>query len=139
MEGLVFHWDDAAAFSKSDMARKKLLKQWTHTAKAFGVYNLMIIGDPASIPVVEDLEMTVQDFATYDAVRAAYPTHVYVVMTEVGEPIESITFPAEPSFLVAGSNYANPVINEGDITVSITALLPLWDVVAAGIVLHKAQ
>jgi len=139
MKGLVFHWDTAIAFDTSEIARKKLLKQWTHTIKAFGVYKLIVIGGGDLVPPMEDLEITMEKFTTYDEVLIAYPGHSRVVLVDTGTDVDSVVFPTGDVLFVLGSNYANPIVNEGDTTVSVSAIIPLWDVVAAGIVLHKAQ
>ena len=134
MRGLVFHYDNAEALARK--AHKRLLKQWTHTAKAFGVDHLLIIG--GDIPEIYDTEITIERFEDYPSVREAYPKNKYVVITESGKSLGSVKLPKDALY-VLGSNYSDPVVTEGDITVSIKAKIPLWDVVAAGIVLHKAQ
>lgn len=136
MRRLCFHWDEAEAFKKSDTARKKLLKQWTHTAKAFGVFDLIVVGAKANIPVIKDLEINIEVFSSYADVRTAYDNSEYVVITETGKG--EVAFPKDCIFVV-GSNYSNPQENEGDILVKIEADIPLWDVVAAGIILHRAR
>ena len=139
MNSLVFHWDEAEAYKKDQLAKKKLLKQWTHTAKAFGVYNLMVIGNSDSIPVLGDTEIAITQYDNYEQVRAAHKKAKYVVITEEGKPIESVKFPKKNVIFVVGSNYANPKINDKDITVAIKANIPIWDVVAAGIVMSRAM
>ena len=116
-----------------------MLKQWTHTAKAFGIYHLLIIGDEKAIPVLGDTEIKIEHFENYHQIRKQYKKHKYVVITEEGKDVEKVKFPTGNALYVVGSNYSNPAVNKGDLLVSIKANIPLWDVVAAGIVLHKAQ
>lgn len=137
MKGLVFHWDDNETLKADKRAQKRLLKQWTHTAKAFGIYHLLIIGK--EIPVINDSEIEIQTFETYNDVRAAYQDVKYIIITEDGKDLEKVKFPKSNVLFVLGSNYSNPQINDNDIIVSIEGNIPLWDVVAAGIVLYKAQ
>ena len=139
MNSLAFHWDEAEAFTKDQKAQKKLLKQWTHTAKAFGIYHLMVIGEETAIPVLGDIEVKIEFFDNYHQIRKAYPKSKYVVITEEGKDVEKVKFPSGDVIYVVGSNYSNPATNKGDVLVSIKANIPLWDVVAAGIVLYKAQ
>jgi len=136
MRKLCFHWDGAEAFRKDEVAKKKLLKQWTHTAKAFGIFNLIVIGDRDAIPIIGDIEVSIEYFDKYSDVRDIYPDEKYVVLTEKGK--REVEFPEDCIFVV-GSNYADPQENKGDILVGIKSGIPLWDVVAAGIILHKAQ
>lgn len=139
MKILVCHWDDAEAFKGNQKAKKKLLKQWTHTAKAFGIHHFIVIGEESAIPVLNDAEIKIDFYDNYHQVRKDYPKHKYVVMTEEGKDIEKVKFPTGDVIYVVGSNYSNPATNKGDVLVSIKAKIPLWDVVAAGIVLYKAQ
>lgn len=137
MKGLVFHWDDNETLKADKRAQKRLLKQWTHTAKAFGIYHLLIIGK--EIPVIDDNEIEISIYECYSDIRADYKDVKYVIITEDGEDLEKIMLPKSNVLFVLGSNYSNPQINDNDITVSIEGNIPLWDVVAAGIVLYKAQ
>ena len=139
MNKLAFHWDDAEALQSSALTQKKLLKQWTHTAKAFGIYNLIIIGDVDNIPKILDLELSIEYFNTEDNLREAYPDGQYILLTESGEDIETFTMPAGDSIFLLGSNYEDPIEMDKDYKIGITANIPLWDVVAAGIVLHKVK
>lgn len=132
MNGLVFHYDNAEALDRK--AHKRLLKQWTHTAKAFGIYHLIVIGK--KVPQINDAEITIEQFGSYQEVREAHPDEKYVVLTETGKDVDKFKFPKD-AFYVLGSNYAEPEIRQGDLTVSIAANIPLWDVVAAGIVLYR--
>jgi uncharacterized protein (DUF1330 family) len=133
VRGLVFHYDNAEVLDRK--AHKRLLKQWTHTAKAFGIDHLLIIGEA---PEIHDAEIVIDYYEDYQQIREAYPDNKYVVIIESGKPLGSVKLPKDALY-VLGSNYADPIVNEKDITVSIKADIPLWDVVAAGIVLHKAK
>lgn len=135
MPALVCHWDDSMVFKKADFARKKLLKQWTHTCKAFDIPHLIIIGKLNSIPILGDVGVKIEYFEDYSAVRQAYPNKTYIVIVEGGADLARFTHPKE-CFYVLGSNYSNPKILKGDLAVGIKAKIPLWDVVAAGIVLQ---
>lgn len=132
MRALVFHWDENQTFKSDERAQKRLLKQWTHTAKAFDVYKLLIVGNP---PQNNDAEITIETFDSYAEVREKYKSK-YVVITEKGK--DKVKYPKDCIFVV-GSNYSDPEVRKGDIAVSIKANIPLWDVVAAGIILDRAQ
>lgn len=136
MKGLVFHWDENEILKADKRAQKRLLKQWTHTAKAFGIYNLLIIGD--EIPINHDSEVTINIFKDYLHIRKKYSKYKYVVITEEGDNLKQVKFPTKNVLFVLGSNYSNPQVHDKDIAVSIEGNIPLWDVVAAGIVLHEA-
>lgn len=133
MNKLLFHWDDNEVLLADAHAQAKLLKQWTHTAKAFGIYDLLIIGNS---PVSGDVEITIEKFATYQEARDAYIDSQFVLLTEDGQDISAFAPPDGEVIYALGSNYANPIAHTGDATVGIAAAVPLWDVVAAGIVLH---
>ena len=138
MKALCFYWDESETLKADMRAQKRLLKQWTHTAKAFGISKLLIIGD--QVPVINDTEITIEVFKSYEYVRHCYDDYLYVVITEKGMDIEEINIPYSDNMLfVVGSNYSNPVEYEGDLLVGINANVPLWDVVAAGIVLHRSM
>ena len=138
MKALCFHWDESETLLADRRAQKRLLKQWTHTAKAFGVDTLIIIcdGDP---PVINDEEIKIELFPNYNDVREAYYSLEYVVITAVGLAFDEVKYPRQNVIFVVGSNYADPELMDGDIAVGIKGSIPLWDVVAAGIVLNKAQ
>lgn len=137
MKGLVFHWDENQTFKSSKRAQKRLLKQWTHTAKAFGFYNLLIIGK--DVPMINDTEINILVFNDYLEIREEYENYKYVIITEKGKDIDSVKFPTKDVLYVVGSNYSDPIVTDGDILVGIKGNIPLWDVVAAGIILHRAQ
>lgn len=132
MVKLCFHWDKNVSFLSDVKAQERLLKQWTHTAKAFGIYHLLIVGNP---PANNDAEMTIESFTNYQEIRDKY-TEQYVILTEHGTNLNDFTVPEGDLIYVLGSNYAEPVITAGDVTVGLDALIPLWDVVAAGVILY---
>lgn len=136
MKGLVFHWDEKLTLLADRSAQMRLMKQWTHTAKGFGAYHLCVIG---AAPDNYDSEVTIDRFNTYQEVRDKYRTYTYVVIINSGQDVESVKFPEGDVMFVVGSNYSDPVVNDGDVTVGISGSIPLYDVIAAGIVLHKAQ
>lgn len=135
MSKLCFHWDENQLLMADSRAQSRLLKQWTHTAKAFGVNHLLVIGSP---PKNNDNEITIETFKSYQDVREKYDSQ-YIVITEKGNDVFYVDFPEGDKIYVVGSNYANPEINNGDITVSIKAKIPLFDLVAASIVMYEAQ
>lgn len=135
MNKLVFHWDENVLLTMDERTQSRLLKQWTHTAKAFGIYHLLIIGKP---PANNDADILIEDFKSYQEIRDKYESN-YVVIIEGGKPIGEIEKPHGEIIYVVGSNYADPEVRAGDIAVGIKAGIPLFDLVAASIILHEAQ
>ncbi len=138
MIALLCHHDESAAFGRK--ASKRLLKMWTHTAKAFGISNLIVIGEKESVPYIGDEEIAIEVFSHISEARAKYSEFCWVVAHEEGYNVDEYTYelPEDVIFAV-GSNYADPVLYEDDIVVSIDSQIPLWDIVAAGIILHEAN
>lgn len=135
---LSFYWDNSEVFNASRKAQKRLLKQWTHTAKAFGIHTLLVIGK--EVPRITDREVELVRFDSYADVRMEYSKAQFVVITGQGtETIENANLPHKQIVFQLGSNYSDPEIRPNDITIKIDADIPLWDVVAAGIVLHGAR
>lgn len=139
------HWNDAEAFTKADFARKKILKQWTHTCKAFGVYHLIVIGDMDAIPVLGDVEIKVERFSTYAEVKDKYKNENFVVVASGGEDLKPFRHP-KSCIYVFGSNYAGdikPGKNDKCVGIKTAPLagyedkfFPLHDSAAAAIILH---
>lgn len=135
MKSLLFYWDVSEVFVGKKIS-KRLLKQWSHTAKAFGVSRLIIIGK--NIPKLLDAQIKIEVYESYSKARSEIDAQ-FVVIIESGKPLNDVIFPEEETVFVVGSNYSDPEVNDGDITVSIEAGIPLWDIMAATIVLHKAN
>lgn len=133
MNRLCFYWDDNVTLLADVKAQERLLKQWTHTAKGFGIYHLLVVGNA---PPNNDAEITIESFTTYQEIRDKYSTEQYVVLIEAGTDMDNFTALSGDLIYVLGSNYSDPIVIEGDVTVGLSASIPLWDVVAAGIVLY---
>lgn len=137
MRAICFYWDDGEILNRDIVCQRRLMKQWTHTAKAFGVHTLLCIVQNHMPELVFDVEVNFVCYTTLAQVRAAYPDHTFVVLTENGQPADVPNIPMEDVIYVTGSNYSEPATEEGDILVAYQSDIPLWDIVAMSLLLEE--
>lgn len=139
MKAICFYWDDSAIINSDGRCQRRLMKLWTHTAKAFGITRLLCICNDFVPELVFDVEVDFTVYPDVEAVRAEFPDFKFVVLTERGQPLDSVTIPEDNVVYMTGSNYSEPITEEGDVLVSFTADIPLWDIVAMSLLLNEVR
>lgn len=127
------HFDGAEVFKQSPRAAKKILKQWTHLCKAFGIYHLIVVGK--NVPANNDTEINVEILDSYSDVKKKYKGEEFVIAIKGGEDLKPFRH-HKSCIYVFGSNYGDPPVEEGDRTVGIESMIALHDINAASIILH---
>ena len=124
---VIFHWKNHPSLNIPH-AIKNLLKKWSYTCKAFGVYNLIAITD-------DDIKMsdTEINFSTEKTLEDALKDKKNIIyLEEGGTPLSKFKHPENATY-VFGSDYGGLQV---DNAISIEAKIPLFADKAVGIVLY---
>lgn len=125
---IIAHWEMPAAIREK--AAKKLFARWPHTAKAFGVTELVFV-EIDELPPYNDAEVSIKTAKTLDeALKMTKGKPVYVEVG--GKPLKSFKFPKNPVF-VFGSDFMS--LPKAD--VSMDSEISLHSEISLGIVLNQ--
>lgn len=129
MIAVIAHWELPAALSDLK-AQKKMLTHWTHTLKAFGVENLVLVDVDGVRPVINDSEIHHQVVNTLAEAIELFPDLEHVYVEEGGEPLENFNHPKNAVYIF-GSDYGQLPKS----TVGVKTTIPLHAHIACGIIL----
>lgn len=126
---IIAHWELPAALANAK-ANKKMISRWMHTAKAFGVDEVVLIDVDGLEPFYNDAEMklfVVPDLpAALEVAKDKTPVYIEVG----GADINNFEFPSNPVFIF-GSDYGS--LPQAD--VSINTAVSLHCDIMCGVVL----
>lgn len=137
MIGLMIHWDVAEVIARSQKANEKILKMYSHTAKAFDVTELIIIDKEEAAPLLGDTEIKTTYYENIDAALKNYNDCEIIYIDPDGANTYEYDHPKDNVVYIVGSDFSTFNIPDSATVVGFNSKFPVHATVAAGIVLSS--
>lgn len=141
MIAVIVHWENADWVYKYEDARRKILKYYTHTLKAFGYNRLLMVDVDGTEPIMTDAEIDFTLCSSLEEAMAQLPGFgfVYVENLPAAENLNNFIHPTGDTCYIIGSDYGQLTPGEGSAVVRIPTEIPLWSHVAMAVVLSDRR
>lgn len=128
---VILHWELPVALQER-FAAKKMFIRWSHTCKAFGVKDLILVNVDGLNCQYSDAEINLTVVDTLDEALALVPEDSLVYVEEGGKPLCEFNHPEEATY-VFGSDFGE--LPRAD--VGFATRNPVNAEVALGVVLYE--
>jgi hypothetical protein len=130
MVRVILHWELPSAL-QDRFAAKKMFIRWSHTCKAFGVDELILVNVDGLDAAYGDSEIKITVVDTLEEALASVPEETLVYVEQGGAPLDEFEHPQDATY-VFGSDFGQ--LPRAD--VEFASNIPVNAEIACGIVLY---
>lgn len=130
------YWELPDALQATPFAIKKWAMLWTHTIKAFGVHNLVVIDQQGTAPTLGDAELTYHIVTCPTRLFELYPDHKVVHVETGGRDIRHYSHPDDALYVFGGNYDDRQPIFPGSDCIAIDSRRPMHAETALSVVLY---